>query len=318
MLPHGQPWLDTDGRPIQAHGGGVLVHGEAFYWYGENKAGPTRSRGGVGQRVDLIGVSCYRSTDLVRWENLGVVLPAVPDDETHDLHPSKVAERPKVVHNARTGRFVMWLHVDREGYGKAAAGVAVADRPEGPFRYLYSLRPGGGDCRDQTLFIDDDGAAYHVCSTHGNATTRISRLDDEYLRPTGQEAMAFPGRYMEAQAVVKHGGRYWMLASGCTGWDPNPARSAVADSIMGPWAELDNPCRGPDAAITFHAQSTFLLDLSGASGRASDRAAGGVVAMFDRWNRKDLGDSRYVWLPVEFRRDRMVIPWRDAFDPALA
>ncbi len=28
-------WCDTDGRPIQAHGGGVMYHRGGYYWYGE-------------------------------------------------------------------------------------------------------------------------------------------------------------------------------------------------------------------------------------------------------------------------------------------
>jgi hypothetical protein len=39
----GELWLDTDGNPIQAHGGGILfdVRYETYYWYGENKDGAT-------------------------------------------------------------------------------------------------------------------------------------------------------------------------------------------------------------------------------------------------------------------------------------
>eukprot|EP00887_Chlorella_sp_A99_P000697 scaffold5.g697.t1 len=37
----GQPWLDTDGKLIQAHGGGILHYNGTFYWYGENKDGRT-------------------------------------------------------------------------------------------------------------------------------------------------------------------------------------------------------------------------------------------------------------------------------------
>ncbi len=33
----GEIWLDTDGKPIQAHGGSVLVENQTFYFYGENK-----------------------------------------------------------------------------------------------------------------------------------------------------------------------------------------------------------------------------------------------------------------------------------------
>jgi hypothetical protein len=39
----GRVWLDTDGKPIQAHGGGIMYDEGTgtYYWYGENKDGPT-------------------------------------------------------------------------------------------------------------------------------------------------------------------------------------------------------------------------------------------------------------------------------------
>lgn len=39
----GRMWLDTDGNPIQAHGGGILYDeiSKTYYWYGEYKDGPT-------------------------------------------------------------------------------------------------------------------------------------------------------------------------------------------------------------------------------------------------------------------------------------
>lgn len=33
----GQLWLDTEGKPIHAHGGSVLFHEDMYYWIGENK-----------------------------------------------------------------------------------------------------------------------------------------------------------------------------------------------------------------------------------------------------------------------------------------
>ena len=33
----GQPWLDTNGNAIQAHGGAVYYEDGVYYWYGENK-----------------------------------------------------------------------------------------------------------------------------------------------------------------------------------------------------------------------------------------------------------------------------------------
>ena len=81
---------------------------------------------------------------------------------------------------------------------------------------------------------------------------------------------------------------YYMLSSGCTGWDPNVAEIAVADSIMGTWKTIGNPCTGPDADKTFYAQSTYVQPVIGKKDA--------YIAMFDRWKKKDLEDSRYVWL----------------------
>jgi beta-galactosidase len=302
-LPHCEIWRDTDGNPIQAHGGGLLNHEGVYYWYGENKDGPTLSAETVGYRVDAIGVSCYSSSDLLNWRNRGIVLP-VSDNPDHDLHPSKVVERPKVIYCQKTGRYVMWLHIDKRDYRQAAVGVAVSDSPVGPFRYLQTLRPLGLDSRDQTVFVDEHQIAWHIASTNWNKTTLISRLADDYQSFTGESLRVFSDRRMEAHALIRDQGRYWFVASGCTGWDPNPARSAVAADLAGPWTELGNPCTGPESEITFHCQSTFLFK------KADDQ----VVAMFDRWIKEDLQTSRYVWLPVEFGDGRMEIPWRERWE----
>ncbi|MCD7970425.1 MAG: glycoside hydrolase family 43 protein [Alistipes sp.] len=306
----GQVWLDTDGNPINAHGGGMLYHDGLYYWYGEYKVGETTldpSLGWEAYRTEVIGVSCYSSADLYNWKFEGLALTAVEDDPNHDLHPTQVVERPKVIYNERTGKFVMWMHVDSPDYFKACAGVAISDNPTGPFEYLYSLRPNGEMSRDQTLFVDDDGRAYHFYSAEDNATMYISLLTDDYLLPSGTYTRNFPDQYREAPAVFKYDGRYYMLSSGCSGWDPNVAELAVADSILGPWETLPgNPCVGPDADKTFYAQSTFVLKVEGL-----DNA---YIAMFDRWNKLDLENSLYVWLPVDIQGGKLSIPWADRWN----
>ena len=159
----GEVWKDTDGNPINAHGGGLLYHNGTYYWYGEYKKGKTILPDWATwecYRTDVTGVGCYSSKDLLNWKFEGIVLPAVKDDPNHDLHPSKVLERPKVVYNKKTGKFVMWAHVESADYSKACAGVAVSDSPVGPFVYQGSFRPNNAMSRDQTVFVDDDGRAY--------------------------------------------------------------------------------------------------------------------------------------------------------------
>lgn len=331
----GEIWNDTNGKPINAHGGSVLFHEGAYYWYGELKEGrtylPACNATWGGTRVVAGGVSCYSSTNLYEWRNEGTALASVADDPKHDLHCAKVIERPKVIYNKTTRQFVMWLHVDSEDYAAARSGVAVSATPTGPFKYVGSFRPnagvwpgnvtaadkktgakkselardfaGGQMARDMTVFVDDDGKAYQIYSSEGNPTMHVSELTADYLRPAGKYARIFVGRSMEAPAVFKRGGKYYLIASGCTGWDPNAARSAVADSIWGPWKELGNPCRGDDAANTFHAQSTYVLPVQGKPDT--------FIFMADRWKQWDLQDSRYIWLPLEFDADGSpTVPWQ--------
>ncbi len=299
-------WNDCDGNAINAHGGGILKHNKTYYWYGEYKVGPTTLPSWATwecYRTDAGGVSCYSSCDLLNWHFEGVVLKPVTDDPTNDLHPSKVIERPKVVYNAHTGKFVMWFHCESADYSKAAAGVAISDSPTGPFEYLGSFRPNNAMSRDQTLFVDDDDVCYQICSSEDNQTIHINRLTDDYLRPDGTFVRRFIGQSREAPALFKYNGKYYMLSSGCTGWDPNEAELAVADEIMGEWTVLGNPCSGNDAEKTFYGQSTYVIPVNAAKGQ--------FIACFDMWKKKDLADSRYIWLPLKINphTGSIRIPW---------
>lgn len=299
-------WKDTEGNAINAHGGGIMYHKGTYYWYGEYKVGKTILPSWATwecYRTDVTGVSCYSSKDLLNWKFEGLALKAVPDDPNHDLHPSKVCERPKVIYNKKTKKFVMWIHAENADYSMAAAGVAVSDRPEGPFEYIGSFRPNETMSRDQTLFVDDDGTAYQFSSSENNQTLHINRLTDDYLRPDGTYVRRFVDKAREAPAVFKYDGKYYMLSSGCTGWDPNQAELAVADSIMGEWTVLGNPCTGIDADKTFYGQSTYVIPVNAKKGL--------FIACFDMWKKKDLADSRYIWLPLKIDKStgKMSIPW---------
>lgn len=129
----GQIWPDTDGHHINAHGGGITLYNGNYYWFGESR--------GVGSRT-FDGISCYRSADLINWHHEGTALELIVDEPSL-LEPGCVVERPKVLLNEKTGKFVMWFHHELKGqkYKAALTGVAVADKITGPYRYLRSLRP---------------------------------------------------------------------------------------------------------------------------------------------------------------------------------
>jgi hypothetical protein len=302
----GELWLDTKGKPIQAHGGSILFDNGMYYWYGENKDGPNRiSQIGI-QRVDIIGISCYSSSDLYNWTFEGIVLPAVSDDPNHDLHPSKVAERPKVLKNDRTGKYIMWLHMDSEDYTLAKTGVAISDHPAGPFAYAGSKRPNDVDSRDMTLFKDDDGTAYLLHSSDWNKTLVISKLTDDYTDLNGEFTKVFIDQSREAPAVFKHEGRYYLLSSGCTGWYPNATLVAESHRMMGRWELKDNPLSGLHARKSFYAQSTYVFPVHGLENS--------FIFMADRWLPEELANSRYVWLPITFMDDGIEVKWTDRWD----
>ncbi len=324
----GQIWLDNNGKPINAHGGGILYYEGIYYWFGEHKiAGPEGNRA-------MVGVHVYSSRDLYNWTDRGIALH-VSGDSSSDIAKGCILERPKVLFNKKTGKFVMWFHLELKGHGysSARAGVAISDSPAGPYKYLNSFRPdadvwpvnvtkenkipspenflerdfkNGQMSRDMTLFEDSDGKAYQIYTSEENHTTHISQLSDDYLKPGGKYIRAFIHRNMEAPALFEAAGKYYYIGSGTTGWAPNAARSAVAPSIWGPWEELGNPCRGSDSALTFHSQSTFVLKVHG--------KRNAYIFMADRWEPKNPIDGRYIWLPVQFKDGKIIIRWKDKWN----
>src|SRR5699024_9468500 len=198
-----------------------------------------------------------------------------------------------------------------------------------------------GQSRDMTVFKDSDGTAYIVYSSEENYSLYIAELNASYTNlehttdtdtlgvhqysESGQYPYIFadgtaeaPVRgedfqivkecgHLEAPALFEHGGRYYAIASGATGWDPNPATYYTAEDILGDWIRgveaedeyenvaYDDIPEGGDGLLsvgdtrrtTFGSQSTNVLDLGG----------GRYVYMGDRWD-SGAADSTYVWLPI--------------------
>lgn len=349
FLP-GELWKDNHGLHINAHGGGVLFHEGRYFWYGEHKI-----EGKAGNKAHA-GVHVYSSGDLYNWKDEGIALQVVDNDTTHDITKGCILERPKVIYNRGSDKFVMWFHLEikGKGYDAARSGIAVADDPKGPFIYVRSVRPnsgywplnvqefhrqplsdtikdhycGGKGClpshpdtlnilgrdfkkgqmaRDMNLFVDHDGTAYHIYSSEENSTLHISQLSEDYLSYSGKYVRHFVERYMEAPAIFRTaGGKYYLIASDCTGWSPNAARSAVADNIWGPWTELENPCVGPGADVTFNSQSTYVLPVNGMEDA--------FIFLADRWNPQNAIDGRYIWLPITVSDSGLLIEWYDEWD----
>ena len=343
----GQEWLDSDGEVIQAHGGQVVPSKDAdgrtiYYLYGEDRTNGYHS---------APGVHVYSSYDLYNWDDRGVALRALSSKDQFEDDPyfealygdysaaqqdavyrdlgtvpvdgvtPPIIERPKVIFNEKTGKWVMWAHMDGPSatssaqYAKANAGVAVADSPFGPFKYIDSYRlhyapadaeptnhaPNNrGMARDMNLFVDDDGTGYIIYSSEENATMFISKLNDDYtdLATPADEAVLgvdynriFVNQSRESPAIFKHDERYFLITSGTTGWSPNPSRWASSSDIMGAWTEMGDPFPWWAQSNSWNSQPSSVIPV--------DREHGKYIYMGDRWNGGgDLKNAQMVWLPI--------------------
>jgi len=291
----GELWLDDQGQHINAHGGSIIKEGSKYYWYGEKRGGRASQ-----------GVNVYSSDDLYNWKFEKLALSPV-DDSTHAIAWGCIIERPKVVYNEATKTYVMWFHLELrgQGYHAALAAVATSKTPTGPFQYVSSFRPNGNMSRDMTVYLDDDGSAYHIYASEDNYQLRISKLTADFLNPTTQDSLLFR-EHREAPAVFKHKGWYYLFTSGCTGWKPNRAALYRAKNLFGPWENMGDPMRGPHSEITFDGQSTFILPISG--------KPNAFVFMANRWIPNNLKDSRYLWLPIQLNESLPFVEWMDEWD----
>ncbi|MEU4484516.1 family 43 glycosylhydrolase [Streptomyces purpurascens] len=279
-ITNGTQFKDVSGNPVHAHGGGVLKVGSYYYWFGEHRNADNTFR----------YVDAYRSTDLKNWEFRNHVLTEASDPELATAN----IERPKVMYNASTGKFVMWMHKENgTDYSEARAAVAVSDTVDGNYTWKGSFRPLGQHMsRDITVFVDTDGAGYMVSAARENYDLQIYRLTADYTGIASLVANPWPGGHREAPALFKRNGVYFMLTSGATGWNPNQQQYATATSIAGPWSAM----RNIGDSTTYGSQTAFVVPVQGGSGTS-------YLYLGDRWGNSfggTVNDSRYVWLPLTF------------------
>ena len=294
-------WYDTDGRHIQAHGGQIVTTEEngqtVYYWYGED-----RTNG----YWNSPGVAVYRSTDAMNWENLGTALRSIssrddllnpyfeslydtvdengqPREDRIDAlayhlntqqasDATAIFERPKVLHNDKTGKWVMWWHADGRiepggsTYARSMAGVAVSDSPVGPFRMTGAFRMPNrtdyractssavpGQARDMTVFEDEDGTAYIAYSSEENYSLYVAELDDSYTNVTH----TIDRDTLDVHQYSEDGRFPYVFADG------------TADApVRGEDFQIVKECGHLEAPAIFERDGTYTVVTSGATGWA--------------------------------------------------
>jgi len=342
----GKEWKDTDGVHINAHGGGILFDNGTYYWYGEyktgGKGGNVAQKGvtcysstdlyswkneGIVLEVTLntnseITKGCIierpkvvfnkKTKQYVMWFHLEL------KGHGYDAARAAVAisKNPKgpfnFIKSLRPNKGTWPKNFDSENK-KSFTGENTLKAWS--IEWLLAIKNGmlvrrdfnhGQMSRDMTVFVDDDEKAYLIHSSEDNLTLHISELTDDYLGFTKEWTRVEPAGHNEAPTVFKKDGFYYMITSGCTGWDPNAARSFKSTSLWGPWEAIGNPCVGKDAHLTFYSQSTFVLPVQGKKDQ--------FIFMADRWNPKNPIAGSYVWLPIQFDNEKPILKWYNKWD----
>lgn len=269
----GQVWLDTEGKRIQAHGGSVIYIDGTYYFYGENKE-KTDGQSDIWHW----GVKCYASKDLYNWEDKGLIIPPELSDKHSTLHPSAKMDRPHIIYNARTKKYVAWLKI-MQGKGLQTETILTADNFLGPYtKVKEGLRPLGMSAGDFDLAVASDGKAYYYFE-RVHSETICADLTDDYTDVTGYYSTHFPKPHppyvREATAHFVRNSKHYLITSGTTGYLPNPSEVAVADTWHGPFTVLGNPHPGDASDTSFHSQISSVFKVQGKKDL--------YIACADRW-----------------------------------
>jgi hypothetical protein len=290
-------WPDDRGKHIQAHGGGIIKVDDTYYWFGEDRSQENER----GKRY----VACYASTDLVNWKFRSQVIKGTAPD---NIGPRWVLERPKVFYNAKTKKFVLYMHIDgprnpndpdpkASAYVLARVGVAVSDTVDGEYKFVRTFRPLGKESRDIGQFIDDDGSAYLIFECRPTKGFYIAKLSDDFLDV--KEETCFIKAPLEGGALVHYKNLYYLIGSAMTGWAPNPNKYATSTSLKGPWSEFKDIA--PPEKKTYGCQSTMMLKVAGSKTTS-------VIFMGDIWKPGMQWDARYLWMPLEIGDGKLLLP----------
>lgn len=253
----------AEGNPIITHrftaDPATLVTGDTLWLFTGVDGGPNQTR------CNMKEWAVFSTTDLQTWTEYPTPLRL-----TDFAWAAKgKAYASQVV--SRGGKYYWYVSTDHCGIG-----VAVSDRPEGPYRDALG-RPlltvkdcfasdHSWACIDPTVLIDDDGQAWLFW---GNGECYYARLKDSMTEVEGPvRQVRFDGlQFEEAPWIHKHDGKYYLSYS--EGF-PEKTAYAIADSIGGPYKymgllnELAGNCVTNHHAITEFKGSWYFFYHNGA------------------------------------------------------
>ncbi len=274
-------WKDTTGQNIYSQGGGVLRVGDTYYWYGVRYGNDASYAGD--SMASSSAITAYSSTDLVNWK---------PETVSKPANMAGWFGRLGVVYNATTKKYVLGAQ------GGGGLYFATSDSPAGPFVYdnVQTNLPGiaTGKTGDQTLFQDDDGAAYLVSSSsNGRSNRYLSPLRPSDFLAAEQAIPVYSGGGKEGNCMFKYMGTYYFCSSDLHGWNASQTYCVSASSVHGPWS-AEFVLDGTQYDYSHVTQTGFFITVQGT-------AATFVIFAGDRWaNNATNGIGFNQWMPISF------------------
>ncbi|RYY30607.1 MAG: glycoside hydrolase [Sphingobacteriaceae bacterium] len=258
----GDTTFTATGNPVIKHkfsaDPGAMVYKDKVYLYTGHDVAPPRE-----QSYRMHDWLCFSSADMINWTEhpspLNVKDFAWAKD---DAWASQVIERD--------GKFYWYVAIEHGTIHGKAIGVAVSDRPTGPFKDARGSALITNDMTtdktkiswddiDPTVIIDDDGQAYLIW---GNTACYYAKLKKNMIELDGPIQTITLPQYTEAPWINKHNG--WYYLSYATGF-PEKIAYAMSKSITGPWVykgilnELaGNSNTNHQALIDFKGKSYFV------------------------------------------------------------
>lgn len=289
-IQNGNLWLLEDGKTsVQAHGPGFVRVGDVWYMCGEDRSGWWNP-----------DVNLYSSVDLVHWKfEKKIVQNGVT---TPELGHGRMIERPKLLYNAKTGKYVVWCHYEAGNYGASEAACFECDKVNGDYKVVWTGRPLNVKSRDCNVFQDNDGTAYFISTTNENRDLGLFRLSDDYHEAV-EHTVLFGNQGREAPAIVRVGDRYFMFNSACSGWDPNPCKMSYSNSLTSGWSGLSQV--GND--IAYDTQAAAILTIKGTKKTT-------YLYVGDRWQDPGLPETKTIIFPISFDGTRCNMDYRERFD----
>jgi beta-xylosidase len=179
----------------------------------------------------------FSTTDMVNWKDHGAVLsPKVFSWAGEDAYAAQCIER--------NGKFYWYVAVghkaDENSKGGFAIGVAVSDKPTGPFKDAIGKAlivnemttdvKHSWDDIDPTILIDDDGQAYMYW---GNQSCRYVKLKENMIELDGQvTVIPKPQNFTEGPWIYKRNSLYYLVYAAKF---PETIEYCTSTSPTGPW-----------------------------------------------------------------------------------